>query len=212
MCMFQKAPHGLLNQPFLTVVNHHFYGPLNSTVLCFLRENGEKRIGKESRKDWWYLSLGTNGQWGCCHSRRRIVYLCLCIFWKFSGKGMGTQTPGLTWNITCPHSTEALASLDLYCHLRANILGLTPGHCPSQRSPRPPLLSIPWKWGQRGEETRMNRRPPWQVKCVFHVILFHAPLPIPSSWSLSARSANTHDPKPYSVPSLRPACVLRAHL
>lgn len=141
---------------------------------------------------------------------------CLFVplyFLKIQWEGNGDTDPGLTWNITCPHFTEALASLGSYYHLRANILGLTPGHCPSQRFPCPPLLRILWKWGQRGEETRMNKGPPWPVKIVFHVIIpFHVPLAAPSSWSLSACSANTHDPKPQCVPSPCPACVLSAHL
>ena len=178
----------------------------------FLKRQWEKTYRQRISKEFVVFVLGD--KWTVrmlCHSLRWIVYLCLCIFWKFSGKGMGTQTPGLMWNITCPRFTEALASPGSYYHLRANILGLTPGHCPSQRVPRPPLLRILWKWGQRGEETRMNKGPPWPVKIVFHVIIpFHVPLTAPSSWSLSAYSANTHDPKPQSVPSPCPACVLSA--
>ena len=140
---------------------------------------------------------------------------CLFVplyFLKVQWEGDGDTDPrtDMKYHLSALHWSPGLPRLILSPQSQHS--GADPRSLPLPTLPQPPFLSIPWKWGQRGEEARMNRRPPWQVKCVFHVFLFHVPLPASSSWSLSARSANTRDPKPHSVPSPRPACVLRAHL
>ena len=187
-------------------------GPAAILGLCFSRDNGKKHIGKESQKNLWYLSLGTNGQWGCSVILWDGLSICASVFFENSmGREWGHR-PQDWCEISPVHAS--LKPWPPQAHIitsEPTFWGWPQATAPPNASPAPPLLRILWKWGQRGEETRMNKGPPWPVKIVFHVIIpFHVPLTAPSSWSLSAYSANTHDPKPQSVPSPCPACVLSA--
>lgn len=140
-----EGPNSLLSQPFLTVVKYHIYGPLNSTVLCFLRENGKKHIGKESQKNLWYLALGTNGQWGCSVILWDGLSICASVFFENSvGREWGHRPrTDMKYHLSTLHWSPGLPRLILSPQSQHS--GADPRSLPLPTLPLPPAPKDPMK-------------------------------------------------------------------